>query len=268
MTSDIANTILKRILCMTIPLSLVWIPDCLLRSDKKNSLFVFMSVNFDNKMDNPAIFGIIAEKTSRPARNTRLEAGVGNPYNETSRKGQWMLDCLHFTAIDFETANTNPDSACALGIAVVEDGRIVERKSWLIRPPTDEFSFTYIHGLTWQQVAGAPDFGELWPQIGPYLTGRKLAAHNARFDLGVFFALIRQYHIGFWRGQAIDSVAVARRIWPELPNHQLHTVAAHLNIPLRHQDACSDAHACAEILCRAERLQGGVLDKAARWYGR
>lgn len=219
-------------------------------------------------MDNPAIFTRIAVKTSHSARDTRLEAGVGKLYNVTSRKGQWVLELLNFTAIDFETANTNPDSACALGIAVVEDGRIVERKSWLIRPPTDEFSFTYIHGLTWQQVAGAPDFGELWPQIGPYLTGRKLAAHNARFDLGVFFALIRQYHIGFWRGQAIDSVAVARRIWPELPNHQLHTVAAHLNIPLRHHDACSDANACAEILCRAERLQGGVLDKAARWYGR
>ncbi len=229
---------------------------------------MLISVNFDNVMDNPAIFTRIADKTSHSARDTRLEAGVGKPYNVTSRKGQWVLELLNFTAIDFETANTNPDSACALGIAVVEDGRIVERKSWLIRPPTDEFSFTYIHGLTWQQVAGAPDFGELWPQIGPYLTGRKLAAHNARFDLGVFFALIRQYHIGFWRGQAIDSVAVARRIWPELPNHQLHTVAAHLNIPLRHHDACSDANACAEILCRAERLQGGVLDKAARWYGR
>ena len=253
---------------MTIPLSLVWIPDCLLRSDKIFSLFGLISVNFDNAMDNPAIFGMIADGISHPARVTLLEAPEVNPYNETNRKGQSVLDLLHFTAIDFETANTNPDSACALGIAVVEDGRIVERKSWLIRPPTDEFSFTYIHGLTWQQVAGAPDFGELWPQIGPYLTGRKLAAHNARFDLGVFFALIRQYHIGFWRGQAIDSVAVARRIWPELPNHQLHTVAAHLNIPLRHHDACSDANACAEILCRAEQLQSGSLDKAARWYGR
>ncbi len=268
MTSDIANTILKRILCMTIPLSHVWIADCLLRSDKRVSLFVLISVNFDNALDNPAIVAIATDKTSCLCGIRRLEAVVANLYNETSRKGQWGLERLHFTAIDFETANTKPDSACALGIAVVEDGRVVERKSWLIRPPTDEFSFTYIHGLTWQKVAGAPDFGELWPQIGPYLTGRRLAAHNARFDLGVFFALIRQYRIGFWRGQAIDSVAVARKIWPELPNHQLHTVAAHLNIPLQHHDACSDANACAEILCQAEQLQVGVLAKAARWYGR
>lgn len=177
------------------------------------------------------------------------------------------MDRLDFTAIDFETANTNPNSACSLGIAVVEAGRIVERKVWLIRPPTDEFTFTHIHGLTWQKVAAAPDFAELWPQIGSYMTGRKLAAHNVRFDLNVLFALIKQYRVGFWRGQVIDSVAVARKIWPELSNHQLHTVASHLNIPLQQHDAFSDANACAEIVCQAERLQVGTLNKMARWYG-
>ncbi len=179
-----------------------------------------------------------------------------------------MLNSLDFAAIDFETANSNPNSACALGIAIVQAGQIVERKSWLIRPPTAEFSFTYIHGITWRQVANAPDFGELWPQIWPYLDNCRIAAHNARFDLGVLFALIKHYQSGYWRGQTIDSVTVARRVWPELPNHQLQTVAAHLRIPLNHHDAASDANACAEILCQAEQLQAGALAQAARWYGR
>lgn len=178
------------------------------------------------------------------------------------------MTSLDFTAIDFETANTSPNSACALGIAVVQAGRIVERKAWLIRPPTNEFSFTYIHGITWRQVADAADFDALWPQVRPYLEFRRIAAHNARFDLGVFFALIKHYRLGFWRGQAVDSVTVARRIWPALPNHQLQTVAAHLNIPLSHHDACSDANACAEILCRAEQIEAGAVDRAARLYGR
>ena len=186
----------------------------------------------------------------------------------TMSKEVWILNRLNFSAIDFETANSNPNSACALGIAIVQAGKIVEQKSWLIRPPTNEFAFTYIHGITWRQVANAPDFGELWPQIWPYLDNCRIAAHNARFDLGVLFALINHYQSGYWRGQAIDSVTVARRVWPELPNHQLQTVAAHLRIPLNHHDAASDALACAEILCQAERLQAGALEKAARWYGR
>lgn len=42
-----------------------------------------------------------------------------------------------FAAIDFETANANPDSACAVRV-------LVER----IRPPTRRFEFTHINGLT------------------------------------------------------------------------------------------------------------------------
>ena len=172
-----------------------------------------------------------------------------------------------FTAIDFETANQSPDSACQLGLVVVKAGKIVDRRAWMIRPPTDQFMFTYIHGITWRDVVREPDFGELWPQISPYLEGSVIAAHNVRFDLGVFFALIKHYQIGFSQGGAIDSVTVARRIWPFLANHQLHTVASHLCIPLDHHDAASDANACAEILRLAEREQAGVLKKTLKWYG-
>ena len=41
-----------------------------------------------------------------------------------------------FVAIDFETANHSRDSACSIGIAVAEGGRIVALEQRLIRPPT------------------------------------------------------------------------------------------------------------------------------------
>jgi len=40
-----------------------------------------------------------------------------------------------FAAIDFETANYSPDSACAVGLVAVEGGRVVRREYHLIRPP-------------------------------------------------------------------------------------------------------------------------------------
>ena len=49
-----------------------------------------------------------------------------------------------FVAIDFETANQSRDSACSIGIAIAEGGRIVALEQRLIRPPTSEFFFTYI----------------------------------------------------------------------------------------------------------------------------
>ena len=49
-----------------------------------------------------------------------------------------------FTAVDFETANKAPDSACSIGLVRVEGGRIVDRAVYYIRPPYREFWFTQI----------------------------------------------------------------------------------------------------------------------------
>ena len=57
-----------------------------------------------------------------------------------------------FAAIDFETADTGRDSACALAIIVVEGTKIVDKGYFLIRPPRRQFLFTYIHGITWDHV--------------------------------------------------------------------------------------------------------------------
>ena len=42
---------------------------------------------------------------------------------------------LDFTAIDFETANSNSASACSVGLVKVRDGVVVDEAGWLIRPP-------------------------------------------------------------------------------------------------------------------------------------
>lgn len=158
-----------------------------------------------------------------------------------------------FTAIDFETANQARNSACQLGIVVVENGSVVDSRAWLIKPPSPLFTFSYIHGITYETVREEPTFAELWPAIEPYLGGRILAAHNAYFDIGVLRAVLRHYRLPAPSFQVIDSLTVARRIWPQLPNHRLNTVAGHLHFPFRHHDAAADARACAEILLQAAR---------------
>lgn len=41
---------------------------------------------------------------------------------------------MEFTAIDFETANASRDSACAIGLVTVKDGRIIDEYYKLIKP--------------------------------------------------------------------------------------------------------------------------------------
>lgn len=158
-----------------------------------------------------------------------------------------------FVAIDFETATREKASACALGLAVIEHGRIAEEHSWLIQPPGNIFEprNTWIHGIDEDLVAQEPEFDELWGEIESYLVGSILLAHNASFDMAVLRASLDRY--GIERPSAlayICTVAMARRVWPELPNHKLDCVSDHCGIRLNHHDAASDARACASIAIR------------------
>ncbi len=159
-----------------------------------------------------------------------------------------------FVALDFETADFGRDSACALALVRVEDHRVTTRRFFLIRPPRRRFYFSYLHGITWEDVADQPHFGELWPEITPLLKGaRFLAAHNAPFDRGVLAACCARYGLEPPALPFLCTVELARRTWG-LRRANLPHVCNFLGIPLTHHDAASDAEACARIVLAALRV--------------
>jgi DNA polymerase III subunit epsilon len=159
-----------------------------------------------------------------------------------------------FVAIDFETATYSRDSACAVGLVRVAGGRIVETAAHLIRPPTREFRFTYIHGLTWADVAEAQDFGALWPTLSAFVDGAAFfAAHNASFDRSVLAACCARYGVKPPPLTFRCTVEAARRAWSIFPT-KLSDVCRALGIALNHHEALSDAMACAQIMIAAEGI--------------
>ena len=48
---------------------------------------------------------------------------------------------IDFIAIDFETATGKRASICEAGICVVKDSKVVETKSWLVRPEDNQYNF-------------------------------------------------------------------------------------------------------------------------------
>ena len=100
-----------------------------------------------------------------------------------------------FTVIDFETANMYPDSVCQMGIVVVENNEIVETKSYLIRPPYNDFRNSHIHGITLAQVKNEKTFAELWNEIKPFIESRLVGAYNANFDTGCLLATLENFKI-------------------------------------------------------------------------
>jgi DNA polymerase-3 subunit epsilon len=168
---------------------------------------------------------------------------------------------MHFVAIDFETANAQRDSACAVGLAVVAEGNVIEGYHALIRPPTLEFSprNVAIHGIRPGDVEDQPDFKGLWSDLSAFVRDKILVAHNAPFDAGVLCACLRMHDIDPGVLRFACTLKMARELLPGLPNHRLPTLAALFGIELKHHDACSDAVACARLAVILSRMSGDGL---------
>lgn len=178
---------------------------------------------------------------------------------------------LSFTAIDFETANSNRGSICSVGLAKVVNGRILESKSWLIAPPDgggfDAFN-TSIHGITAAAVANAPDWTTSLRDILAFVGDDVVIAHNAAFDLGALRNACT--HAGLpWPSLNYACTLVLARAILDLPVYKLPWVADALQIPsFDHHEAGADAQACAHIAVELARLVGAgtvpeLLDHAS-----
>lgn len=160
---------------------------------------------------------------------------------------------MDFVAIDFETANASPVSACELGLAVVRNYKVVESHSWLIRPPDLNFNIhhTRIHGITAEDVLEAPTFEMLWTMIEDYFRNDLIVAHNAEFDINVLRNLLHHYRLPFDDYAYTCSIKLARRAFNGMYSYGLKNLSRELGITLDHHKAESDATACAIIASKA-----------------
>ncbi len=157
-----------------------------------------------------------------------------------------------FAAIDFETANRHGASVCSVGVVVVRDGVVTDKFYELIRPVPNYYTYwnTEVHGLDYDDTAEAAPFPNVWARIAPLIDGLPLVAHNSPFDEGCLRAVHEHYRMEYPGYLFHCPCRQSRRAFPQLPNHKLSTVAAHIGFDFTHHHALEDAQACAEIALR------------------
>lgn len=154
---------------------------------------------------------------------------------------------MEFAAIDFETTgyeNGEKNEPWQLGIALVQDFRVVETREWFFG------------------TALTPDAQPIldqWDDFSPYLLGRRLVAHNIATERTVLTRLAPLTKWGPW----VDTLKLARVRYPKLPSYALGDLCAMFgcvpDIPDRTwHDALFDAVACANLA--AFLAMGGVLE--------
>lgn len=166
---------------------------------------------------------------------------------------------FRFIAVDVETAGYDIASICQIGLAFVGFDSSIATYSTYIDPCTPfAYGNTRLHGIDAETVSGAPTFVELLPELRLILETHPLVQHS-RFDEKAFDTACRLAELPVLKSVWTDSVAVARKAWPELRGnggHGLANLKKVLGLHFRHHDAGEDARAAAEVVLKAEASLG------------
>lgn len=88
-------------------------------------------------------------------------------------------------------------------------------------------------------ISAAPTPQELWPQVEPRLAGRPLCAHNVATEKKFIRAMAPMHLFGPW----IDTLRIARKVWPGCPSYALGELVARLGLKSRIDALCPGAEA-------------------------
>lgn len=163
---------------------------------------------------------------------------------------------MNFITLDFETATSQRDSPCEIGLTFVQNSRIIETRSWLIKPLYNAFDYynTLIHGIRPEHVAHHPEFDELWHELQPLIENQFIIAHNAAFDMSVLRKTLETYRLPFPNLNYSCSYIFAKKVWLDLPAYDLKTLCNMNNIRFNHHRAGADSQATAELALQAFKI--------------
>ncbi len=175
----------------------------------------------------------------------------------------------NFFFADVETANWANDRICAIGVILIKNGEATGYYS-LINPNV-HITFTYIHGITDDDVKNAPTLEQFWQIMAPLIPEKFVfVAHNYRFDLTVIKKDLGRFGIDFNPTEILDTMWVARDILYHFRTQRgdlrLNTLSELLGVQLYHHNAASDISATKQVLEKLLLLGNRKITEFIRPY--
>ncbi len=167
--------------------------------------------------------------------------------------------------LDFETTGLNTGTCRAIEIGAVRlvNGAIEDSLSLLINPHTPvPQKVQELTGITDNMLADKPDASVVIPKLMEFIGSASIAAHNASFDSAVLRAELRRLGLT-WNGPVLDTLAFARKLYPDLKTHKLGTLCRQLGVSLKNAHrAVHDATATAQCLAK---MYEAVAEKGVKY---
>lgn len=176
---------------------------------------------------------------------------------------------MNFIAIDFETANSNRSSICSVGIAIVENGKLMGTEHIYVKPTPNYYdSFnTCLHGICDSDTKNEKTFKQQWKDLKQHFHNKTIIAHNASFDCSVLRFTLDEAALAYPDLDYHCTLMLAKETL-SLANHTLADVSNHFKIKLNHHNAESDAQAAAIIALKlCEKFKASSLEQLSTSFG-
>ncbi|WP_338952935.1 PolC-type DNA polymerase III [Fusobacterium nucleatum] len=161
------------------------------------------------------------------------------------------IDDEEFVVFDIETTglNSHTNEIIEIGAVKIKSGRIVDRYSQLINPGRPiPYHITEITSITDEQVANEPKIDKVIGKFVDFVGDAVLVAHNAPFDMGFIKRDIKKYLNIDYQCSVIDTLQMARDLFPDLKKYGLGDLNKTLGLALeKHHRAVDDSQATANM---------------------
>ncbi|ARD49475.1 ATP-dependent DNA helicase DinG [Sporosarcina sp. P33] len=161
-----------------------------------------------------------------------------------------------YAVVDLETTGHSPskgDRIIQIAIVFIENNKIIDTYMRYVHPQRSIPPF--IHQLTSigdEDVKNAPPFEEIAEEVADLLAGCIFVAHNTDFDVSFLQKELIRCGVSQWHGKKVDTVELAKIMYPTLPGYRLQDIADSLGISLfQAHRADDDAEATALFLLKA-----------------
>ena len=163
------------------------------------------------------------------------ELSIVNNDNELifNLKDYDLLD-TEFVVFDTETTGFTPyvDQMIEIGGVKIKNGEITERFDELINPgrklPNKIVELT---NITDEMLVNCDSEENVTKRFMEFIGDAPLVAHNAKFDIGFMSAAYHKYNLGDFNNTVLDTMSMARMLYPNWKNHKLSTLVKQLDVP-------------------------------------
>ncbi len=139
-----------------------------------------------------------------------------------------------FVVFDTETTGFTPytDQMIEIGAVKIKNGVVTDRFDELINPnrklPQKIVDLTCI---TDEMLQDKDSEENVVKRFKEFIKDMPMVAHNAKFDIGFMNAAYNKYNLGEFTNTVIDTMGMARMLYPEWKNHKLSTLVKNLEVP-------------------------------------